>query len=226
MTNATLSNSAALADGKKEFLSRAREHGRAIAAGSDAWPNIALETVEAASLGYISPDDAKAIYDDVISAYSKRLVHSDNGKGAGASKLKSIITLGCMTTVDGVKALQDAALEHAKMRKEGLKPQAAYAGFVSVARAQIASPRVQLGASDLRAALMKVEKEKTARDFVADAVKDLEKALAVEGLSADEKAGVEAALAKAGEVIGLMDQAAARAAKLEQLAALQAELGL
>lgn len=226
MTNATLSNSAALADGKKDYLARMRDFGRAIAAGTDAWPNIALDTVEAAALGYISPDDAKATYDDIIAAHSKKLVHSDNGKGAGASKLKSIITLGCMTTVDGVKTLQDAALEHAKMRKEGLKPQSAYAGFVSVARAQIAAPRVQLGASELRAALAKVEKETTAKDHVAAAVKDLEKALTVEGLSDDERAGVEAALAKAGEVIGLMEAAATRAAKLEQLQALQAELGL
>jgi hypothetical protein len=224
MTN-TLSNSAALIEGRKMFLSDVRELGRDSALGKDSLPRLAMRTVEAAALGYIGEDDGKAVYEEYLTAESKRLVHTDAGKQANASKVKALIKMGLLP-IDAVDVIQRAAEEHSKMRKDGLKPQAAYAAYVSVARAQIASPNSELTDEEIRDAMGASQKDKTAKDFIRSAAKALEKSLTCEGMTDSERELAEVALARTAEVLANILAREERAEKLAQVAALQKQLGL
>jgi hypothetical protein len=224
MTN-TLSNSAALIEGRKLFLSDVRELGRDSALGKDSLPRLAMRTVEAAALGYIGEDDGKAVYEEYLTAESKRLVHTDAGKQANASKVKALIKMGLLP-IDAVDVIQRAAEEHSKMRKDGLKPQAAYAAYVSVARAQIASPNSELTDEEIRDAMGASQKDKTAKDFIRSAAKALEKSLTCEGMTDSERELAEVALARTAEVLANILAREERAEKMAQVAALQKQLGL
>lgn len=224
MTN-TLSNSAALDDGRKMFMSDVRELGRESALGKDSLPRLAMRTVEAAALGYIGEDDGKAVYEEYLTAESKRLVHTDAGKQANASKVKALIKMGLLP-IDAVDVIQRAAEEHVKMRKEGLKPQAAYAAYISVARAQLASPNSELSDDEIRDAMGASQKDKTAKDFIRSAAKALEKSLTCEGMTDSERELAEVALARTSEVLANILAREERAEKLAQVAALQKQLGL
>lgn len=224
MTN-SLSNSAALDDGRKSYMADVRELGRESALGKDSLPRLAMRTVEAAALGYIGEDDGKAVYEEYLTAESKRLVHTDNGKAANASKVKSLIKMGLLP-IDAVDVIQRAAEEHSKMRKEGLKPQPAYAAYISVARAQIASPNSELSVDEIRDAMGAAQRDKTAKDFIRSAAKALEKSLTVEGMTDSERELAEIALARTSEVLSQILAREERADKLAQVAALQRSLGL
>jgi hypothetical protein len=224
MTN-TLSNSAALIEGRKLFLSDVRELGRDSALGKDSLPRLAMRTVEAAALGYIGEDDGKAVYEEYLTAESKRLVHTDAGKQANASKVKALIKMGLLP-IDAVDVIQRAAEEHGRMRKEGLKPQAAYAAYISVARAQIASPNSELTDDEIRDAMGASQKDKTAKDFIRSAAKALEKSLTCEGMTDSERELAEVALARTSEVLANILAREERAEKMAQVAALQKQLGL
>lgn len=226
MTN-TLSNSATLIEGRKLFMSDVRELGRESALGKDSLPRLAMRVVEAATLGYIGEDDSKAVYEEYLTSESKRLVHTDAGKAANASKLKKLIVMGLLPeAIDPVDVIQRAAEEHAKMRKEGLKPQPAYAAYVSVARAQVNAPNSALTNAELRDAMGVEPKDKTAKDFIRSAAKALEKSLTCEGMTDSERELAEVALARTAEVLANILAREERAEKLAQVAALQKQLGL
>ena len=218
-----LSNSAALEDGRKNYLADVRELGRESALGKDSLPRLAMRTVEAAALGYIGEDDAKAIYDDYITAESKKLSHTDGGKAANASKLKALIKMGLLP-IDAVDVIQRAASEHSAMRKEGLKPQPAYAAYISVARAQLATPHSDLADDEIREAMGTSPKDKTAKDYIRAAAKALEKSLTVDGMTVSERELAESALARTSEVLALISAREDRAEKLAQIAMLQAQV--
>jgi len=222
MTN-NLSNSAALEDGRKNYLADVRELGRESALGKDSLPRLAMRTVEAAALGYIGEDDAKQIYEDYLTAESKKLIHTDNGKAANASKLKSFIKMGLLP-VDAVDVIQRAADLHKEMRKDGLKPQPAYAAYVSVARAQLAAPHTDLSDDEIREAMGAAQKDKTAKDYMRSAAKAIEKALEIDGMTVSERELAESALARTSEVLGLLIAREDREAKLAQIAMLQSQL--
>jgi hypothetical protein len=219
----TLSNSAALEDGRKNYLADVRELGRESALGKDSLPRLAMRTIEAAALGYIGEDDAKAIYDDYVTAESKKLSHTDGGKAANASKLKALIKMGLLP-IDAVDVIQRAASEHAAMRKEGLKPQPAYAAYISVARAQLGSPNSELSDDEIREAMGTSPKDKTAKDYIRAAAKALEKSLTVDGMTVTERELAESALARTSEVLALISAREDRAEKLAQIAMLQAQV--
>lgn len=219
----TLSNSAALDDGRKNYLADVRELGRESALGKDSLPRLAMRTVEAAALGYIGEDDAKAIYDDYVTAESKKLSHTDGGKAANTSKLKALIKMGLLP-IDAVDVSQRAAYEHATMRKEGLKPQPAYAAYISVARAQLASPNSELSDDEIREAMGASQKDKTAKDYIRAAAKAIEKALTVDGMTVSERELAESALARTSEVLSMILAREDRAEKLAQIAMLQAQV--
>ena len=218
-----LSNSAALEDGRKNYLADVRELGRESALGKDSLPRLAMRTIEAAALGYIGEDDAKAIYDDYITAESKKLSHTDGGKAANASKLKALIKMGLLP-IDAVDVIQRAASEHSAMRKEGLKPQPAYAAYISVARAQLATPHSDLADDEIREAMGTSPKDKTAKDYIRAAAKALEKSLTIDGMTVSERELAESALARTSEVLALISAREDRAEKLAQIAMLQAQV--
>jgi len=221
----TLSNSDAREQLRREKLAEVRELGRDSAKGKDSKPVFALKAVQWAQDGIFSADDAKLLYEDYVDSESKKLIHSDNGKQANASKLKQILTLGGMTTVDGVDVLNRAAEAHRNMRIAGLKPKDAYTGFVDVARAQIAAPNAELDDDAIKEVLSKSTKEKSADDMFKAAAKNIEKALEMQ-LNDDERQRATEALDKVNSALASFISRAEREEKLAKIAELQMQLDL
>ena len=216
-----------LEDLRREALARVREFGRAAASGEDARPACVLQLIEDCQNGILSPDDNKEIYDQYLAAYSKRAVFTEAGKAGNASKWKACMSMGALVGVDGVAVAQRAVTLRGNMVSEGLKPKAMFDGLVSVSRAQLASPNSELSDDEIRDALSKDVKEKTAKDFLKSAAKALEKALEInDSMSEDALADTETALAKVSNALALIERREANASKLEQLRSLQAELGI
>jgi HPt (histidine-containing phosphotransfer) domain-containing protein len=219
----TLSNSAALEDLRKDAFAEVREFGRDSASGKDALPKLAIRVVELAYDGTFSEEDRKQIYDEYITAESKKLIHTEGGKAANASKLGSLLKMGSMTTIDPVSVINSAASVHADMRAQGLKPQSAYAAFVSVARAQISSPNSELTEEELRDVMSKASKEKTADSCLRSAAKAIEEAMGI-GLNDDERQYANDALQKVAAALSTLISRNEREEKLAKIAELQAAL--
>jgi len=223
----TNTNTNGLDDLRREALSRVREFGRAAASGEDARPACILQLIEDCQNGVLSPDDNKEIYDQYLAAYSKRAVFTENGKAGNASKWKAPMSMGAMVGVDGVAVAQRAVTLRGNMASEGLKPKAMFDGLVSVSRAQLANPSAELSDDEIRDALSKDVKEKSAKDFLKSAAKALEKALEInDGMGDDAIADTQTALDKVSNALALIERREANTAKFEQLRALQAELGI
>jgi hypothetical protein len=229
MTNLAhnLSNSASLEADRKAAFAYARELGRDKAYGDDALPKLGIRACEDAQKGILSPDDAKALYQDYITSVSKKAEHTDGGKAGNTSKLANFLKLGVMQTVDGVAVLQDAVLEHQNMRAAKLKVKGAYLAYETIAKAQLASPNARLSLAEIRSLMEKDDADKTAKDHLKAAVKAMEKALAMpQDMSPDETRHAQDALSSATAALNMLENREARAAKMAELAALQAELGL
>jgi uncharacterized protein (DUF4213/DUF364 family) len=128
-----------------------------------------------------------------------------------------------MTTIDPVSVINSAASEHAEMRAQGLKPQSAYAAFVSVARAQIKSPNSELTEAELRDVMSKASKEKTADSCLRSAAKAIEEAMGI-GLNDDERQYANDALQKVAAALSTLISRNEREEKLAKIAELQAAL--
>jgi hypothetical protein len=221
------SNSAALEMDRKATFAYARELGRDKAYGDDSLPKLGLRACEDAQKGILTPDDAKALYEDYITSCSKKSEHTEGGKAGNSSKLANFIKLGVMTTVDGVQTLQTAVFEHSKMRDAKLQVKSAYLAYETVAKHQLAAPHTPLTTEEIRTLCAKDEMDKTAKDHIKAATKALEKALAMpQDLNEAERLNAETAFAAASAALNLMETREAKAEKLAQLAALQQELGL
>lgn len=124
----------------KDFMKDVRRYGAESAAGRDALPHLALRVVQAAADGLIDADDAETVYKAYINADQRRaaIERTPAGRKAQVSKLRQLVALGCLTTVDGFVVITDAkeVLEKAYEKGEG-KIKSAYAYFVDVARAQL-----------------------------------------------------------------------------------------
>lgn len=117
------------------------------AAGRDSLPKLAHAVVKAAADGVIDletkdsngDDQATSIYKAYAAADSKKAIHEhkDAGIKANASKLRQLIKMGCMTTIDPVQLMQDAHEAREGLKSdEGTKLKPAYHFYVDVARAQ------------------------------------------------------------------------------------------
>lgn len=220
-----ISNSAALEEARKSAFAEVRELGRDSASGKDALPKLAIRVVELTYDGTFSEDDAKQVYDDYITAESKKLIHTSGGKAANVSKLRSLFKLGAMTTIDPVQVINDAARLNAEMRAQDAPVKSAYAAFVDVARAQIASPATELSDVELREVMTKATKEKSAESYLRSAAKALEEAMA-QGLGEDELGHAKDALANVGAALSKLIDRSEREEKLAKIAELQASLAL
>lgn len=140
--------------------------------GKDSLPKLAHAVVKAASDGVISGSDAEDIYKRYAMAESNKAIHehSVGGLKANISKLRQLIDMGNMTTVDGVEVMQAAFdARERMMQQEGVKLKAAYPFYVDVARAQLKSDTAlaedfleELAVKGDNAAEKSVEKELTA----------------------------------------------------------------
>lgn len=114
--------------------------GNEAAFGKDSLPKLAHAVVKAAADGVITPDDAEALYDRYAMAESSKAIHehSAGGRRANISKLKQLVIMGAMTTVDAVEVMQTAFDVRQRLvgMEDGPKLKSAYPFYVDVARAQ------------------------------------------------------------------------------------------
>ena len=154
-------------DLSKEFFADIRKFGRQSGEGASALPRLALRVIRAAADGILGTekptggkDDATIIYEAYTAEDSKKAEHSAGGAKANASKLRQLITMGCMTTCDPVDVADRAVRKWNEMTAQELKPKPLYAGLVDVARAQC-SQDVALTDDGIEEALTKTPAEKS-----------------------------------------------------------------
>lgn len=151
--------------------------GEEAADGKDSLPKLAHAVVKAAADGVITGPDAGDIYKRYAKAESSKAIHEHSAGGlkANTSKLRQLIDMGNMTTVDGVivmdeaKQARDRMIKRASEPQSGIKLKAAYPFYVDVARAQLKSDTPlsadfleELAVKGDNAAEKSVEKELTA----------------------------------------------------------------
>lgn len=135
---------------KSALIKQVIKLGEEASLGRDSLPKLAHAVVKAAADGVIDGKDAESIYDRYAAAESKKAIHehSAGGKKANVSKLKQLIEMGCMTTVDGVEVMQAAYDARENVIGTEGKVKSAYPFYVDVARSQLKADRV-LSAEEL-----------------------------------------------------------------------------
>lgn len=143
-TPAELSNNAKR---MSELMKQVGKLGEEASLGKDSLPKLAHAVVKAAADGVIDletkdakgNDAAHQLYEKYAAMESKKAIHehSSGGKKANVSKLRQLIAMGTMTTIDAVEVMQRAfqAREN-MMREDGVKVKPAYPFYVDVAREQ------------------------------------------------------------------------------------------
>lgn len=123
---------------KSDLLKTVGKLGEEASLGRDSLPKLAHAVVKAASDGVINGDDAEDIYTRYANAESKKAIHehSTSGKKANVSKLRQLIEMGCMTTIDAVEVMQAAFQARENMVADSQKVKSAYPFYVDVARSQ------------------------------------------------------------------------------------------
>ena len=124
---------------KSDLLRAVGKLGEEASLGRDSLPKLAHAVVKAAADGVIDGSDAEGLYTKYATAESKKAIHehSAGGKKANISKLKQLIEMGCMTTIDAVEVMQAAFQARENMIADSEKVKAAYPFYVEVARAQL-----------------------------------------------------------------------------------------
>jgi hypothetical protein len=169
-TSAALSNDKRLSD----LLKQVGQFGAEASLGKDSLPKLAHAVVRAAADGIIDADtkDAKGndsatlIYERYAANESKKAIHehSSGGKKANISKLRQLISMGVMTTIDAVEVMQAAFEARNAMIADDNKVKSAYPYYVDVAREQLKEKRAL-----------------TAKELEDIALKDAPKAKTLEG---------------------------------------------
>lgn len=136
---------------KNELFKQVTKFGEEASLGRDSLPKLAHAVVKAAADGVIDTetkntageDAATELYERYARAESKKAIHehSAGGKKANISKLRQLIALGGMTTVDGFEVMQDAFQARENMIADDNKVKSAYPFYVEVAREQLKSDK-------------------------------------------------------------------------------------
>lgn len=130
-----------------ELMKQVKSLGSDGAAGRDSLPKLAHAVVKAAADGVIDletknkdgADAATLIYTAYAKADSTKAIHEhkDAGLKSNISKLRQLIKLGLMTTIDPVALMQEAhEIREGLKHDEGTKLKPAYHFYVDLARAQ------------------------------------------------------------------------------------------
>jgi len=153
-----------------DFMKQVTSLGNEAGLGKDSLPKLAVAVVQQAADGVIELDTknkdghdiAQVIYERYVQAEGKKTLHemTNGGKKGNISKLRQLIAMGLMTTVDGTVVI-DAAFQARKRMAEptlGNKVKPAYAYYVDVAREQLKSS-TPLDDAALEALALKEEAE-------------------------------------------------------------------
>lgn len=128
---------------KSDLLRQVGKLGEEASLGRDSLPKLAHAVVKAAADGVISGEDAGDVYGRYVKGETNKALHerSAGGKKANISKLRQLIEMGCMTTIDGAMVMQDAYQAREDMLSDDNKVKSAYAYYVDVARSQLKSDK-------------------------------------------------------------------------------------
>lgn len=210
--------------------------GEEASLGKDSLPKLAHAVVKGAADGVFDTDtkDAKGndlatqIYEKYAAAEGKKAIHehSAGGKKANISKLRQLIAMGCMTTIDAVEVMQAAFEARKAMIADDNKVKSAYPYYVDVARKQLES-KTPLTKRELEnLALKDGPKEKSLEGELTRVMKVLEGLVTGEnrdGLK-DTDALTEAAFQAVRERVAKLQMATKRAELVKAAAALGMKL--
>lgn len=199
MTNATNIPAHGVNDTRLSDLKKmVTKFGGEAALGKDAMPKLAMATIRAAADDVITADDAGDLYALYVKAENSKLIH-EQAKGSQkvqVSKLRQIISMGLMRTIDPVAVLQTAYDVREELKAEsatGVKP--AYAFYVDVAREQL-KQETQLDRAEIRElAFRGGPAERTVQQELEAIAKKLEGLISGEnrqGLKDDSQAVIDA----------------------------------
>lgn len=168
-----------------DLMKAVTKFGEEASLGRDSLPKLAHAVVKAAADGVLDletkdskgNDAAAQIYEKYAAAESKKALHehSAGGKKANVSKLRQLISMGCMTTIDAAEVMQEAFNAREGMKREdGVKIKPAYPYYVDVARKQLESKK-PLDRNTLEALAVKEDpKPKELETYLKQALKILE----------------------------------------------------
>ena len=202
-------------------------------------PMLAKHTVKAARDGYVStespkdangkplPDDAQRLYEGYHNARNNNAVYDKQRKDlkVRASETRTLIRLGCMTTLDAVQLI--ARAEELWLDLDSSVRKSAWQAFVDVAKAQLADDSGMISDDQIMQAICKSEgKVATQADILKAAAKNLDRAL--QAPDADEKLHNRIAdlMVEIDGLLAFLGNKATRAADLAKLAELQAKYGM
>lgn len=173
-----------------EAMKQIRKFGEESSLGKDALPKLAMYVVRLAADGVIDAetknakgdDAAQMIYDAYVKSESVKAIHEHTGTRANVSKLRQLIKLGGLTSIEPVELMQDAMDAREAMQADDNKVKPAYPFYVEVARAQLEAPAKKLERRVLERMVCKEEpKEKTVEGELKRAMKILEDLVTGEG---------------------------------------------
>lgn len=143
---------------KSDLMKQVGKYGEEASLGRDSLPKLAHAVVKAAADGVIASDEAEAIYKRYVEGEAKKayIEHSPGGKKANISKLKQLIDMGCMTTIDGAEVMHEARAARDRMINAKQKVKPSYPFYVDVARAQLKADKI-LSADMLEELSLKAE---------------------------------------------------------------------
>ena len=170
MTDTTAAETPAhLANDKRfsDLMKQVGKLGEEASLGRDSLPKLAHAVVKAAADGVLDTEtkDAKGndaaaqIYEKYAVAESKKAIHehSAGGKKANISKLRQLIAMGALATIDAVEVMQMAYQAREDMQADDNKVKSAYPFYVDVARKQLESPKTALDKRTLEGLACKEE---------------------------------------------------------------------
>ena len=211
---------------KADLLRQIGKLGEEASLGRDSLPKLAHAVVKAAADGVITSDDAEGLYTKYATAESKKAIHehSTAGKKANVSKLKQLIDMGLMTSVDAVEVMQSAFTARENMINDSQKVKSAYPFYVDVARAQLKTDKPLNQATLEELAVKEEPNAKTLEGELKRAMKVLEGLVTGENRDKikDDHENVEAAYNLLKDRLNEL----ATLAKREELRRKAAELGL
>lgn len=167
-----------------DLMKQITKLGEEASLGKDSLPKLAHAVVRAAADKVINLEDkdkngndaAAQIYERYVKAESNKAIHehSSGGKKANVSKLRQLISMGAMSSIDGAEVMQAAFEARERLMAENQKVKAAYPFYVDVAREQLKTD-VALTDTQLEEIAAKGEaKEKTLEGELGKILKSLE----------------------------------------------------
>lgn len=127
-----------------DLMKQVSKFGEESSLGKDSLPKLAMAVIRAAADGVIDvetkdskgKDAAGLIYERYVRSESNKAIHDHTGTKANVSKLRQLIAMGCMTTIDAVEVIQTAFDVRSALVDSDVKVKSAYPYYVDVARAQ------------------------------------------------------------------------------------------